>query len=180
MVTRGINRFEVFDIVQNHTTYVEILNPSNPHKVTIKPTTKITLFYSKLDIDFDYQTLQCYILVVVMETILRKFVCWVTVWNKNMSQQTSKCIGLQNPSSISKFWIDTFALLFGQIFEYMGVSSLVHYLLSCVTVYACWFSGIYMVNSNWFDGTWSQTIWICSFGPFELFELDQTCIFEEF
>ena len=75
MVTRGINRFEVFDIVQNHTTHVEILNPSNPHKVPIKPTTKITLFYSELDIDFDYQTLQCYILVVVMETIIRKFVC---------------------------------------------------------------------------------------------------------
>ena len=53
LVTRGINRFEFFDIVQNHTTYVEILNPSNPHKVSIKPTTKITLFYSELDIDFD-------------------------------------------------------------------------------------------------------------------------------
>ena len=52
MVTRGINRFKLFDIVQNHTTYDEILNPSNPHKVSIKSTTKITLFYSELEIDF--------------------------------------------------------------------------------------------------------------------------------
>lgn len=59
LVTRGINRFELFDIVQNHTTYVEILNPSNPHKVSIKPTTKITLFYSELDIDFDKPIKNC-------------------------------------------------------------------------------------------------------------------------
>ena len=40
-------------IVQNHTTYDVILNPSNPHKVSKISTTKI--INSKLEIDFENQ-----------------------------------------------------------------------------------------------------------------------------
>ena len=40
-------------IVPNHTAYDVILNPSNPHKVFIKSTTK--MINSKLEIDFENQ-----------------------------------------------------------------------------------------------------------------------------
>ena len=34
-------------------------------------------------------------------------------------------------------------------------------------------------DSSWFDATWSQAIRIRRFGPFFLFEMDQTCVFDE-